>query len=334
MGANLLITVILGAVFVVLVLWVAVRLREPQRRDERPQPERLQPEPPLVAARSEPEPRPEPQPEPPLAVHTAPPGPPTPMPEFDAADIAAAEQEGIEPEAAAKPEPVVETAPPVPIEPAEPEVIAGPPKPAASLEPAAAWEPAASAEPEPAAHVEVAAEARPGKRRPARKQKAGGGPRQALTPGVATIVHDAYRNIRTWTTSLAPGRAVPAILTDTQVDRGDPTTYRLKLKQRPYSIVKTDLTENSGGGVGPLLHDKVKLLDGEGATLFEMSLLTSDIGSDETPGEIMAFNEGPWFDDFRELHALSSKDSKRIGTDFRKKFRAKEQERLKRDFGV
>ncbi|HET6277188.1 MAG TPA: hypothetical protein VFG08_00235, partial [Candidatus Polarisedimenticolia bacterium] len=229
---------------------------------------------------------------------------------------------------------VMQAAPVEPIEPAEPEVIAAAPKPVAPPEPVATPAPAVSVEPDLPARVEVVAETRPTKQRPARKPKAGGGPRQAQTPGVAAIVHDAYRNIRTWTTSLAPGRAVPAILTDTQVDRGDPTTYRFKLKQRPYSIVKTDLTGDSGGGVGPLLHEKVQLLDGAGTTLMEMSLLTSDIGSDETPGEIMAFNEGPWLDDFRELHALSRKDSKRIGTDFRKKFRAKEQERLKRDFGV
>jgi hypothetical protein len=36
MGANLLITVILGVVFVALVLWVAVRLRAPRRREEEP----------------------------------------------------------------------------------------------------------------------------------------------------------------------------------------------------------------------------------------------------------------------------------------------------------
>jgi hypothetical protein len=316
MGANLLITVILGAVFVVLVLWVAVRLRGPRRREAQPQPEQ-----PLVEARPEPERRPEPQAEPPIAAQTAPPGPPTPLPEFDAVDLAAAEPEGIEPEAptepamiVAPPEPVAQAAPPKPVEPAEPEVIA--------------------AAPQPSARVEVAAEPRPRKQRPARKPKVGGGPRQAQTPGVAATVHDAYRNIRTWTTSLTPGRAVPAILTDPQVDRGDPTTYRFKLKQHPYAIVKTDLTADGGGGVGPLLHEKVQLLDGQGTTLIEMSLLTSDIGSDETPGEIMAFSEGPWLDDFRELNALSSKDSKRIGTDFRKKFRAKEQVRLKRDFGV
>jgi hypothetical protein len=315
MGANLLITVILGVVFVALVLWVAVRLRAPRRCEEEP----------IAEAPQQPESEPEqpiseapPQPEPPLAGAPLQPEPPlaevpTPVPEFDADIVTAAEPELSEP--AAPPEPV---APPEPqAEPPAPEAIAVPPEPEPEV--------AAAAEPKPK---------RKRKRPARRKKKSGGGPQEAQSLGVPAMVHDAYRNIRTWTTSLTPGRALPAILTDPQVDRGEPTTYRFNLKQRPYSIVKTDLTEDDGGGVGPLVHEKVQLLDDKGTTLLEMSLLTADIGSDETPGEVTVFTEGPWLDDFRELNALSSKDSKRIGSDFRKKFRAKEQVRLKRDFGV
>lgn len=294
MGANLLMTVILGAVFVVLVLWVAVRLRAPRRREKEP----------VIEASPEPE---SPQPEP------APAEAPTPVPEIDADTFAAAAE-------AERSEPV---APVEPIPPSEP---------AARIEIPPESEP--PAEPEPPAKVAAPPRRKTRAKRPARsKKKAEGGPRQAQTPGVPAIVHEAYRNIRTWTTSLAPGLALPAILTDPRVDRGDPTTYRFNLKQRPYAIVKTDLTEHDGG-IGPLVHEKVQLLDDQGTTLFEMALITADIGSDEAPGEVTTFTEGPWLDDFRELNALSRKDSKRIGSDFRKKFRAKEQVRLKRDFGV
>ncbi len=324
MGANLLMTIILGAVFLALVFWVALRLRAPRRREEEP------------AAPAPPEP------EQPLA------DAPAPRPEIDADIVAAAEAERSE--AAAPPEPLPAPEPVAPPEPPPaPEPVA-PPEPPPAPEPVAPEAIAVPAEPapEPAApqpelqpQLEApipppAAAAKPprkAKRRPARRKKAGGDPRPAPSPGVPAMFHDVYRSIRTWTTSLTPGRALPAILSDPQVERGDPTTFRFSLKQRPYSIVKTDLTEHDGG-VGPLVHEKVQLFDDKGAMLLEMALITADIGSDEAPGEVTVLNEGPWLDDFRELNALSSKDTKRIGSDFRKKFRAKEQVRLKRDFGV
>ena len=343
MGANLLMTVILGAVFLVLVFWVAVRLRSPRRREEEP----TAPAPP--------------EPGQPLA------DAPAPRPEIDADIVAAAETELSE--LAASLEPVAPPEPPAPpASPAPPEPVAlpepvAPPEPATPPEPAVREAIAVPAEPapEPAAPVEMPPEAkeaaapqpesqpqpeapipptaaatrtpRKAKKRPARRKKAGGDPRQAPSPGVPAVFHDAYRSIRTWTTSLTPGRALPVILSDPQVDRGDPTTYRFSLKKQPYSIVKTDLTEHDGG-VGPLVHEQVQLFDDKGNMLLEMALITADIGSDETPGEVTVFNEGPWLDDFRELNTLSSKDTQRIGTGFRKKFRAKEQVRLKRDFGA
>lgn len=360
MGANLLMTVILGVVFVALVLWVAVRLRAPRRREEQADVER-EPRARPAAQRPDSEPQramvePVPEPGPPASgasLQPERPGveAPTPVPEIDADIVAAAEPERSEPA-----EPPVTAAPPEPIEPVEPVASPEPAESPASLNPPESPDapeprkpaiaerieippepkPVESAAPPAPEAAAVKAKPKPKRKRAARKKKkkTADDPRQAQNLGVPAIVHDAYRNIRTWTTSLTPGRALPSILTDPKVERGDPTTYRFNLKQKPYSIVKTDLTEHDSGGVGPLVHERIRLLDGKGGKLFEMSLVTADIGSDETPGEVTALTQGPWLDDFRELNTLSSKDSKRIGTDFRKKFRAKEQVRLKRDFGV
>jgi hypothetical protein len=333
MGENLMMTVILGAVFVALVLWVAVRLHSPRRREDD---QRNRPEPgPAATARPERTATAESEPVP-AELETQAAAALTPRPEIDSDIVAAAESEGMEavlqPAAAPQvetphqPQPAEEIAPetPVPIA-LQPEV-----------EPQRQAATAVQPEPEPppalqAASVPVGAPA--AKKKPARAKKPAGAGRKVRPPEVPVLLQDAYRHIRTWTTSLTPGRSVPAILSDARVERGEPTTYRFILRDRPYSIVKTDLTE-PGDGAGPLLHEQIRLLDGEGGTLCEMALVTADIGSDETPGEVTAFAEGPWLDDFRELNALSSKDAPRIGTDFRKKFRAKEQVRLKRDFGV
>jgi hypothetical protein len=324
MGANLLTFVILTAVFLVLVFWVAVRLRSPRHREEEP----TAPAPPERSLADAPAPR----------------------PEIEADIVAAAEterSEAIHTETSATsaipPEPAPESAAPVEMHP-EPQ-----PEPRAAIElkkeeeapPALEAKEEAARQPEslsqPEAPLPQTATAtrtpRKAKKRPARRKKAGSDPRQAQSLGVPAMFHDAYRSIRTWTTSLTPGRALPAILSDPQVERGNPTTFRFSLKKRPYSIVKTDLTEHDGG-VGPLVHERVQLFNDKGNMLLEMALITADIGSDETPGEVTVLNEGPWLDDFRELNTLSSKDTKRIGSDFRKKFRAKEQVRLKRDFGV
>jgi hypothetical protein len=117
------------------------------------------------------------------------------------------------------------------------------------------------------------------------------------------IFMQAYRDIRTWATSFAPGRPCPAILSDPEIVGGRPTTYRFRLKNQMYSIVKNDLTGEHGEPGRPAQ-------------------------------ERLQFVEGTWIGDLEELNTLFSRDTKRISDDFRKKFRAKEAERLKRDIGV
>jgi len=157
--------------------------------------------------------------------------------------------------------------------------------------------------------------------------------KRAAALGVPGIFQEAYRFIRPWATSFAPGKPSPAILSDAEIVRGDPTTYRFRLKDRPYSIVRSDLGDDQDEP-GRLVHERLRLLDDKGTALFEMELFAADYGSDERPGEITAFVEGTWIDDLKELNTLFSRDIPRISDDFRKKFRAKEAERLKRDIGV
>jgi len=157
--------------------------------------------------------------------------------------------------------------------------------------------------------------------------------RRAAELGLPALVLETYRNIRSGATSLAPGKLLPAILSAPEVIPGPPTTYRFGLKDEVYTIVRTGLPETRDEATGSA-RESLQVADAAGTILFEMELVTADYRAEEQPGAVNAVVEGAWIEDFRELNTSFSRDTKRISDDFRKKFRAKESERLKRDFGV
>ena len=155
--------------------------------------------------------------------------------------------------------------------------------------------------------------------------------KEAASRNIPSIFQEAFRNIRTWTTSssLVPGVDRPAILSAVELVAEDPKTYRFTLKGRAYSIVKTDLSE-PGSPSFPRC-ERVQLVDAPGTTLLDIELITSNYDAEETPGEISTFLDGEWIADMKELNAFSSREGLRVGDDFRKKLRAREAERVRKE---